>query len=302
MEIKWGIIGCGRIASKFAHDLALVDGNVLHAVASRNVHKAKDFAEENGATVYYGSYKALCEDDQVDIVYVATVHSFHLSVGLEVMEAGKHLLCEKPLGINKDEVEQLVNCAQRNNVFLMEAMWSRFNPCIQEAYNRVKNGEIGEVNYINADFYFISEYDRSHRLFNPDLAGGALLDIGVYPLFLSYIFLGMPNNIVAKSRLVDDCVDLQTSVILDYDNAQSVLSFGFQTRSDMRGCINGTSGNIQLLDRWHESTEYILIQNEDSKLISVPRIGLGYVHEMINLLTFRSPIFSFAKIFWVDNK
>lgn len=281
MAIKWGIIGCGRIAGKFAKDLALVEGNELYAVASRSQEKAKLFGDTHGAKKIFGSYEGICEDHDVDIIYLATPHSSHMQYGLMVMNHGKHLLCEKPLGVNTKQVNELVNSAKKNQVFLMEALWSRFNPSIQEVLNRIRNGDIGEVKYVNADFYFKMDFDANHRLFNPDLAGGALLDIGIYPLFLSYIVLGMPLQIISKSRLHANGVDLQTSVILEYEKAQSILSFGLDTISDLPGCIHGAMGSYQLHGRWHEAQGYTEIEGRNRIDHDIPTLGFGYTYEIM---------------------
>ncbi len=281
MEIRWGIIGCGNIASKFANDLALVEGNTLYAVASRSQDKAALFGEKHRAKKAYGNYEAICKDDKVDIIYLATPHSSHMEYGLMVMNNGKHLLCEKPLAVNTAQVNELIYTAKKNQVFLMEALWSRFNPSIIEVLDRINIGDIGDVKYINADFYFKKEFDPNHRLFNPNLAGGSLLDIGLYPLFLSYIVLGMPKEIISKSRLQSNGVDLQTSVILEYENAQSILSFGLETQSNMLGCIHGTLGSFELHDRWHEAQGYTEINERVRVNHSKPTRGYGYTYEIM---------------------
>lgn len=279
--MKWGIIGCGHIAGKFAEDLALVDGNELYAVASRSQAKANTFAQKYQAIRSYGDYDAICQDDQVDIIYLATPHNSHLEYGLQVLNHGKHLLCEKPMAVNEQQVSKLIDAAEKNGVFLMEALWSRFNPSIQSVLQKINNGDIGAVRYINADFYFKKDFEVTHRLFNPELAGGALLDIGVYPLFLSYLILGMPKEIISRSRLHANGIDLQTSAILEYENAQSVLSFGMETKSDMVGCINGEKGSFQLYDRWHETQGYRHLQNGKQKAFDIPTLGYGYSHEIM---------------------
>ena len=280
-SLKWGIIGCGHIASKFAEDLDVVEGNELYAVASRSIEKAKTFAQKYKAKQAYGDYDAICQDEAVDIIYLATPHNSHLEYGLKVLNFGKHLLCEKPMAINGQQVSKLLNTAQKNGVFLMEALWSRFNPSIQSVLGKINNGDIGAVKYINADFYFKKNFEVSHRLFNPALAGGALLDIGVYPLFLSYLILGMPKEITSKSRLHTNGIDLQTSVILEYENAQSILSFGLESKSDMLGCINGEKGAFQLHDRWHETQGYTHLLDGKRKDYELPTLGYGYSHEIM---------------------
>lgn len=281
MNLNWGIIGCGNIADKFAQDLALVENNTLYAVASRTESKAKQFAQDHQAIKYYGDYQSLCTDPNIDIVYLATPHNSHKVYGEKVMNYGKHLLCEKALAVNRAEVESMILVAKTNQVFFMEALWSRFNPSIVSALSKVKSQEIGEVTYLNADFCFYKEFDPNHRLFNPMLAGGALLDVGVYPLFLSYLLLGMPNEIKATSVLHDNGVDLQTAVCLSYLNATAILNFGFLNDAEMIGRINGTEGIIYLDKRWHETQGYTLLKDGQSEHYSLPTLGLGYSHEII---------------------
>ncbi len=280
-SLKWGIIGCGHIAGKFAEDISLVEDNELYAVASRSQEKAQAFAHKYQVQKSYGDYDAICKDEKVDIIYLATPHNSHLKYGLKVLNQGKHLLCEKPMAVNSEQVSDLINASQKNGVFLMEALWSRFNPSIQTILRRINNGDIGAVKYINADFYFKKDFEPSHRLFDPALAGGALLDIGVYPLFLSYLILGLPKAILSNSRLHSNGIDLQTSVILQYESAQSILSFGIETKSDMLGCINGEKGSFQLHDRWHETQSYSHIQNDMREIYNLPTLGYGYTHEIM---------------------
>ena len=279
--MKWGILGCGKIASKFAKDLALLESNELYAVASRSGSKAHSFAEKHGAVRHYADYYSLCNDPEVDIVYVATPHNSHLQYGLMVMEAGKHLLCEKPLAVNEQQVSTLIRSAQEHEVFMMEAMWSRFNPSIQEVKQRIDAGEVGDITYINADFNFQLDFDATSRLYDPNLAGGALLDIGVYPLFLSYLILGAPKEIISKSHKHDNGVDLQTSAILHYENAQAILSFGFNNSAKMAASVNSENGSFIFRPRWHETQGYSTFINDEEVEYSKPTIGKGYAHEIL---------------------
>lgn len=280
--LKWGILGCGKIAKSFAADLALLPkGHVLQAVASRSEPKAALFAEEVGAATWYGSYLELCEDAAVDIIYVATPHSSHMEYGIMVMEHGKHLLCEKALAVNSSQVQQMIATAQRQGVFFMEAMWARFNPSIVQAKQLVDSGYIGEVSYIHADFCFQKDFDPSSRLFDPVLAGGALLDVGVYPLFLSYLILGRAEQLQAHSLLHDNGVDLQTSILLQYGEAHSILSCGFLNTPHMEARINGRHGSIHLHPRWHEAQGYSTYIDKHTVSHSLPTLGAGYTGEIM---------------------
>ncbi len=280
-KIRWGIIGPGKIAKCFASDLQLVDGGTLNAVASRSLSRAEEFAKEFNAPHFFGSYKELFQSNTVDVVYIATPHDSHCQLTIEALNHGKAVLCEKPMGINKKEVEQMVNAAKENNVFLMEGLWSRFNPAIKKVKQLVDDGEIGKLEYLHADFAFYAlDRDENGRLLNPKLAGGSLLDIGIYPIFLSYLLLGMPNKIQASSRFYKTGVEIQTSMIFEYDNAQAILFSGLTSKSEMKAEISGQKGSLFLHPRWHESDGYTL--EKDGKSISneLPKTGLGYPHEI----------------------
>lgn len=279
--VRWGIVGAGKIAHSFSKDLTLVSGGSLAAVASRSLEKAQEFAAEYGAPHAFGSYDALFESDTVDIIYIATPHTHHAQLTIKAMEAGKHVLCEKPIGINRLEVERMIQVAKRKKVFLMEALWSRFNPIIKAVKEIVDSGEIGEVGYLYSDFAFYAlDRDENGRLLNPDLAGGSLLDIGIYPIFLSYLMLGIPKDIMAKVHFHTTGVEKQCSMIFEYPHAHAILYSGLTTNSEMKSEISGSAGSIFINPRWHEATSYTLIKNGESKTIELPKIGKGYGHEI----------------------
>jgi len=195
-NIRWGIVGLGGIAHKFASDLKLVDNTEIVAVASRSIDKAKEFQEQYKAKHAFGSYKELFTCDEVDVIYIATPHTSHKELSIQAMNHGKHVLCEKPAGINRGEVAEMVLVANKNKVFLMEALWARFNPSILKAKELVDSGAMGTLRYLHADFaFFALNKPEDGRLLNPELGGGTLLDIGIYPIFLSYLLLGKPNKI-----------------------------------------------------------------------------------------------------------
>ncbi|SIS56103.1 Predicted dehydrogenase [Zobellia uliginosa] len=280
-EIRWGIVGLGSIAHTFAKDLALVTGGTLTAVASRSLEKAKTFADEYGAAHTFDSYEALFESKEVDVVYIATPHTSHEALSISAMENGKHVLCEKPMGVNPDQVARMIAVAEKNKVFLMEALWSRFNPSIRKAKQLVESGEIGSVAFVHADFAFYAlNRDPDNRLLNPDLAGGSLLDIGIYPIFLSYLLLGMPKNIQASSHLYKTGVEMQTSMIFDYEGAQAILYSGLNSKSEMKAEISGTEGSIFLSPRWHEAQGYSIEKEGELVDYDLPTKGKGYTYEI----------------------
>ncbi|TLF44619.1 Gfo/Idh/MocA family protein [Maribacter aurantiacus] len=279
--VRWGIVGAGKIAHSFSKDLALVSGGKLTAVGSRSLERAKKFAEEYGAPHVFGSYDALFESDTVDVIYIATPHTYHAEVAISAMEAGKHVLCEKPMGVNKSEVERMIEAAKKNKVFLMEALWSRFNPTINAVKELVDSGEIGDVGYLYSDFAFYAlDRDEKGRLLNPELAGGSLLDIGIYPIFLAYLMLGMPADILAKVHFHETGVEKQCSMIFDYHNAHAMLYSGLTSDSEMKSEISGNKGSVFINPRWHEATSYTLVKDGETKTLELPKIGKGYAHEI----------------------
>ncbi len=280
-EIRWGIIGLGGIAHTFAKDLALVGSANLTAVASRSHEKAVEFANEYGATSAFGSYEELFKCDLVDVIYIATPHTSHEALSIKAMEHGKHVLCEKPMGVHPKEVERMIGVANKNKVFLMEALWSRFNPAIQKTKKLIDNGEIGNIHYLHADFAFYGlGKDVEGRLLNPALAGGSLLDIGIYPIFLTYLLLGMPERIQASSKFYKTGIEVQTSMIFDYPNAQAVLYSGLSSNSEMKAEISGSEGTIFLHPRWHEASRYSLEKEGEIIDHEMPKIGKGYTYEI----------------------
>ena len=279
--VRWGIAGAGKIAHTFSKDLTLVKGGQLTAVASRSLNKAQEFASEYGASHSFGSYKELFESDTVDVVYIATPHTGHAALAIAAMKAGKNVLCEKPLGVNKKEVAAIVKVAQENGVFLMEALWSRFNPTIKKVKELVDAGEIGKVGYLYSDFAFYAlDRDEGGRILNPDLAGGSLLDIGIYPIFLSYLMLGMPTDIMAKANFHSTGVEKQCSMVFGYPDAHALLYSGLTSNSEMKSEISGSKGSIYINPRWHEATSYTIVKDGKTVTVEVPKTGKGYTHEI----------------------
>ena len=280
-EIRWGIVGPGHIAHSFAKDLSLVNGGRLAAVASRKLDRAKEFANEYGAEHAYGSYQELFEADTVDVLYIATPHTSHCELTLEALRYKKAVLCEKPMGIRKSEVKRMIAAAKENNVFLMEALWSRFNPSIRKVKQLIDEGAIGKLEYLYADFGFYAlDRDEQGRLLNTQLAGGSILDIGIYPIFLSYLLLGMPKSIKANSRFYKTGAEIQTSMLFEYHDAQAMLYSGLTSKSEMKAEISGQEGSLFLHPRWHEAQGYSFEKGEDLKHFDLPTIGKGYSYEI----------------------
>ena len=281
-KIKWGIIGLGNIAHQFAKDLMLIEDAELAAVASRNLEKSQEFAKGYDCQKAYSSYEEIINDPEIDILYIATPHSSHATLTIKALQNNKHVLCEKPIALNYADALQMIDASKANNKFFMEAFWTRFNPSFREAFSKIKNGEIGEVKYINADFAFYADNLEGvgNRKTDMNLGGGSLLDIGVYPLFLCYVVLGIPTEILAKSNFHQTGADLQTSMILQYENAQAILHSSFVSTSNIKATINGTKGRINLNTLWHQTQSYTLTIDDHEEEILMPTKGKGFTYEI----------------------
>lgn len=279
-KIKWGLVGLGQISSVFAKDLLLVNDAEIYAVASRSKDKAQDFAKKYKVKKAYGSYNEIFNDSEVDIIYIGTPHNSHAELSIEAMKCGKHVLCEKPLALNQQQAESIINASRKYKKFFMEAFWSRFNPSIKEVKRKVGDGLIGDVKYINADFAFYIEVFEGSRITNMELGGGSLLDMGVYPLFLSYLILGMPEKILATSNFFDSGADKQTSMILQYKLAQAVLHSSFVSQSNMIATVSGEKGRINLNFVWHEAQSYSVHLGNQTEEFYLPTKGKGYTYEI----------------------
>lgn len=223
---NWGILAPGRIARRFAGELQQLDNARIYAVGSSDLSRAKAFADDFGAEHFYGSYEELVSDPNVDIVYIASPHSHHAEHALLCLNHKKHVLCEKAFALNLSEVEKMVGCAKQNNVFLMEAFFTPHQPSYHKAKQIIDSGTLGKLKYVHSWFGFNkSPYDVSQRLFNPELGGGALLDIGLYPVFDALYFLGEPEQITANAELAETGVDQTVSIRFDYPNGLSVAIF-----------------------------------------------------------------------------
>ena len=280
MDLRWGILGLGKIAGQFCEDLLLVEGSTIEAVASRSQDKADDFGSRFDVQKCYASYVEMMDDPDVDIIYIATPHDSHKQHSIDAMKKGKHVLCEKPMGVNRAQVEAMINCAKEHKVFLMEALWTRFNPSIQAILKLIKSGEIGDIKNISADFAFLANASDDSRLFNLSLAGGSLLDIGIYPIFLSYLLKGMPESINASGVLHKTGADRQIGAVLKYEDAIVSIMSSFDTHSDMVAKIYGTEGKIFINRRWHQSDGYQIEKNGELRAYDLPRKGRGYTYEI----------------------
>ncbi|MCH2192822.1 Gfo/Idh/MocA family oxidoreductase [Kordia sp.] len=280
-KVRWGIIGLGKIAHNFAFDLRISETAVLQGVASRSIEKATKFAKKFKAQKAYGSYEALVKDPDIDVIYIATPHVLHFENTMLCLQYKKAVLCEKPLGINLTQVQTMIQEAKSQNVFLMEAIWTRFMPSYQKVLELLNDGAIGDVISIRADFGFQTTFDPEGRLYNKKLGGGSLLDIGIYPIFLSLLVLGMPSDINAMARMTNTNVDSFIAMLFEYKNdAKAVLESTFEVDTPTEAYIFGTKGKIKLHRRFHHANTITLYKNGEETVFQLPHSGIGYIHEI----------------------
>jgi predicted dehydrogenase len=244
-------------------------------VSSRDVTKAQAFAERFGIERAYGDYRDLLADPDVDVVYVATPHGQHREVTLAALDAGKNVLCEKAFALTVADAEEMIEKARSTNLFLMEAMWTRFNPLIRKVHEAVRNGEIGEVRMIRADFGFKHAFDVNHRLWAKGAGGGAVLDLGVYPVAFTHQLLGVPTEIHAHGGRAPNGVDTDAGIFLAYDNgAHALLGCSLAANTGSRAEIVGTEGRIDIPDAMYNPTKVII--NEVEHTVEDD----GYTHQV----------------------
>lgn len=279
-QYNWGIIGTGSISHLFAQGLRNASGANLYCVASRSRQKADAFAKVYNIPVAYGSYEELAKDSHVEIVYIGTPNSLHCENSLLCLQNKKAILCEKPFALNTSQVERMIHSARQNNVFLMEALWSRFLPSIQKVQSLIQNKVLGEPLCIKADFGFLAEYNEQSRLFNPTLGGGSLLDIGIYPVFLALLLFGYPDRISSHSVMAPSGVDLSTGIFLSWKSGQfAQLASSFGVDLDTEAVIYCTKGKITLHRRFHMPTRLSITTDDQHKEIPIDWRGNGYNYE-----------------------
>lgn len=279
--MNWGFIGFGRIARKFLASLEAVNGESTYAFASRS--NAEALQKEFPKVKVYDSYEALLADENVDVVYISTTHNFHCQNVIDSLRAGKHVLCEKPIGISPQEVVKMQEAQKATGRFLMEAMWMRFLPAYREAIMRVKAGEIGEVKHLTASFGFRSEdkLSKDGRLMNPELAGGALYDVGVYPLTIASDLFGWePTSFKAEAILSETGVDESIQLQMTFGENRLVQLFGsVALHTNKEAFIYGTEGYIRMPYFW-KCQSYELVKGEEVQQFEVPFTSTGYAHEI----------------------
>ena len=281
-KIRFGIMGCGNIAGSFAGDIPLTKNCELAAVASRDQKKANKFAKKYKAAKSYGSYEELVKDGNVDVVYVATPHPFHMENSLLAINAGKHVLCEKPITMGAAELKKLIAAAKKKNVFLMEGMWTRFFPAMAKLRKLLAEEKIGKIMTVEADFGVKFDVGPEHRIFNPALGGGALLDLGIYPVsFISMVMGRQPKNILCSATFHSKGVDDHTALTFEYDKGElGILGCSSKVYYKQEARIYGDKGIITVDERFFCPTSVTLrMQKKKDNNFSFPNPGVGFLYE-----------------------
>lgn len=280
-KYRWGIIGAGWIANRFAEDLSLLPDAELAAIASRSKERAVEFARKYGIPVAYGSWEEMARDDSIDIVYVATHHPFHFENTLLCLKKGKAVLCEKPLTMNLGELQELVGEAKSSGVFLMEAIWTRFLPSTMKVMEILGSGELGALKNVYADFGFRKEYDPEHRLFDPAKGGGALLDMGIYPVFISLLTAGKPKIIHATARFAESGIDHSCNMIFEHENEiASSLNATLVSDAPAEANLMFEKGWVRMESWWLQPGPVTIFRTgQDPERIEFPEPGHGYHYE-----------------------
>lgn len=282
-KIRWGILGTGSIAHKFADGLSVLPDAELVAVGSRTQEGANKFAGEFGVARPHGSYEALAADPDVDVIYIATPHPYHLANSVLCLEHGKHVLCEKPVTVNGRQLEEVLAAAHRANRFFMEAMWMYFTPNVCKAEELVRNGAIGKLRMVQANFGFATDQEETGRLLNPELAGGSLLDVGIYPIALASLFFqGPPARIQSDWQRAHTGVDAQAAMLFSYEGGGlATLTSAVVTDTPYDAWLMGETGMIKLhAPFWGRCPGFTLIRpDKEDEYFGVELRGNGYDYE-----------------------
>jgi predicted dehydrogenase len=264
-SLRWGILGTGGIATSFTTDL-VANGLTVVAVGSRTQEAADAFAATHGIPNAHGSYEALVADPEVDAIYVSTPHPFHYDNAKLVLNAGKHALVEKPFTLNARQAREVVDLAKSLNLVVLEAMWTRWLPHMIRVRELIANGTLGEVRTVIADHNQHLPLDPAHRINNPDLGGGALLDLGIYPVSFAWDIFGQPTSVTAISApTASTGVDRQTAILMGYaDGQQAVLHTALDTRGPNTAAIIGTEGRIEIDAVWYTPTSFTVYDSSNA--------------------------------------
>ena len=284
-EIRWGVVGPGRIAESVLPDFAEIDGARVVAVASRSADRARAFADRHGIERAHGSYAAIVDDPDVDVLYVATPHPQHHAVALAALRAGKALLVEKAFTATLPGAQEVVDLARRSGVFVMEAMWTRFQPAVVALRELVADGAIGEVRSVQADLGVTRAYDPADRLFDLALGGGALLDLGVYVVSFAQMLLGAPDTVTATGSRFPSGADAEAALLLGWDDGRSAtLTTSLRNALPGQARVFGTEGWVDVLPRFHHPDTILLHRAVgEPETLTRPPQGRGYASELVEV-------------------
>ena len=275
--VRWGIIGAGRISQSFARDIQSVKNAQLIAIAARDTLSAQTFATLFAVSKAYGSYAELFADSAIDAVYVATPHNLHFEQVLAAIKAGKHVLCEKPVTVSSEECRQLIEAAKVNNVFFMEAMWTYFLPAIRKAQEWVEAGRIGKVRHVKADFGYPIPYDPKRREYDAALAGGCLLEMGIYPVALAELFIKSESiHCYSSVKFAPNNVENDVISVISYGNAIATLASSFSAKLQNWAYIIGEHGYIAIPDFWRANNCFLYQLDEQIDNFDDNRSTLGF--------------------------
>jgi predicted dehydrogenase len=283
-KIRWGILGCGRIARKFAADLRLVSDAELTAIASRSKETLESFTKDFPSKHHHNSYEDLAANNEVDVIYVATPHSHHYEHTLLCLNHNKAVLCEKAFAINSRQAIEMIKTAKEKKVFLMEALWTKFLPHYNKLREILQQKTLGDIKSVLVNFGFKTTAGHPQRLFDSSLGGGSLLDIGIYNVFMTMSVLGKPDAIEATMTPSLTGVDEQIAVLFKYNNgAMAQLFSSFSTNLPIQAEINGTEGCITLTPRFYEPSATIQLSKqllgEKETIVVEKEVGFGYQYE-----------------------
>lgn len=282
-KIRLGIVSAGAIVARVMKDMHLSENVEVTAIAARDLSRAQAAAEAYGIPHAYGSYLELAQSSEVDLAYIATPHNFHAEQAMLMMRHGKHVICEKPMTTNPEELQKMIDCARENGVFLMEAMWTRFQPCVQTLMQMIREGAIGEVRNVFGEFSWScgGSYDPASRLFDPALAGGALLDLGVYPLMFCMQLLGSePVTVQSLCRKTPEGVDMNTSVQMQYANGAIAQFFcGMDASGNDYMQIYGAKGHITLEGFWKPRSFTLYADGQEPRVVAFEQETEPYHYE-----------------------
>ncbi|MGD0582996.1 MAG: Gfo/Idh/MocA family oxidoreductase [Bacteroidales bacterium] len=280
-KYNWGILGAGKMAAKFSKGIRLHENACLYSVGSRDITRAKKFAEDNGYKKFYGSYEEFTSDPDLDIVYIATPHSSHYENTMLCLEKGRHVICEKAFSLNAPEVKEMIKTAAGKNLFLMEALWPPFQPFYAKAKEILATGVMGEIIHTDAWFSFQPPYDPLDRKFNVAMGGGSLLDIGIYPVIDVLTFMGVPDEISAMASFAPTGSEKTLCVIFRYSDGRMATIYSSFTTTTGIGCqLHCSKGNLTV-SRGRDMNQRVIMEltgKEKEEFVFRPD-AMGYHYE-----------------------